>query len=214
MTDTYTAFIIDDDAAVRHSLMLMVEQEGIPVRVFDSAEAFLDEYSLYDKGCIIVDIHMPGMDGLRLQEILRNHQCTLPIIFLTGFGTIPQSVKAMKAGALDFLTKPIARTKLVASIRSAFSECEKQMRASKHNHKAKSFLSKLTEREKEVVALVVQGLPNKEIAALLDISHRTVEIHRKNIMRKSGVANLLELVQLVNESGADELLSFKRISKH
>ncbi|SEN50013.1 response regulator transcription factor [Nitrosomonas marina] len=204
MTDAYTAFIIDDDAAVRHSLMLMIEQEGIPVRVFDSAEAFLDEYSLHDKGCIIVDIHMPGMDGLRLQEILQNRQCTLPIIFLTGFGTIPQSVKAMKAGALDFLTKPIARTELVAGIRSAFSECEKQMRASKHNRKAKSFFLKLTEREKEVMALVVQGLANKEIAALLSISHRTVEIHRKNIMRKSGVANLLELVQLVNDSGADE----------
>ncbi|SER20541.1 RNA polymerase sigma factor, sigma-70 family [Nitrosomonas sp. Nm51] len=199
----YTVFIIDDDAAVRHSLMLMIKQEGISVRVFDSAGAFLEQCSPDDEGCIVVDINMPGMNGLRLQKLLNSRNYMLPVIFLTGCGTIPQSVKAMKAGALDFLTKPVTRAKLIASIHSAFSECEKQLLVEKHNRKVKHFLATLTEREKEVIALIVQGFSNKEIAAHLGISHRTVEIHRSHIMHKSGVASLLELVQLVNDAGVN-----------
>ena len=200
----YTVFIIDDDAAVCHSLMLMIEQEGISVQVFDSAEAFLKQYDPDSKGCIVADINMPGMNGLQLQEILNNRGGVLPVIFLTGYGTIPQSVKAIKAGALDFLTKPVTRAKLVAGIRSAFSECEKQQLTDKHHRKAKNFLSKLTEREKEVIVLVVQGLSNKEIATSLGISHRTVEIHRSHIMHKSGATSLLELVQIVNDADLNE----------
>lgn len=199
ISDDFTVFIIDDDAAVRRSLMLMIEQEAIPVQVFESAEVFLEHYQPQFKGCIILDIHMPGMDGLQLQEKLGSRECALPIIFLTGFGTIPQSVRAIKAGAADFLTKPVTRAKLIASIRLAFVECEKLMQASQYNRKVKSLLSKLTERERETLVLVVQGLSNKEIATQLGISHRTVEIHRSNIMHKSGATNLLELVQLTHE---------------
>lgn len=199
ISDGFTVFIIDDDAAVRRSLMLMIEQEAIPVQVFESAELFLESYQPQFKGCIISDIHMPGINGLQLQEMLGDCECAMPIIFLTGFGTIPQSVRAIKAGAVDFLTKPITRAKLIASIQSAFAECEKLMQANQHNRHVKSLLSKLTEREREVLVLVVQGLSNKEIASHLGISHRTVEIHRSHIMHKAGATNLLELAQLAHE---------------
>ncbi|GJL74387.1 MAG TPA: response regulator [Nitrosomonas sp.] len=200
----FTVFIIDDDAAVRRSLKLLIEQENIRVRVFENAEVFLKALQPEFKGCIVTDISMPGMDGLQLQEILHLHQYTMPVIFLTGYGTIPRSVRAIKAGAVDFLTKPITREKLLASIRAAFVECERMMEASRNNREAKSRLSKLTEREREVMVLVVQGFSNKEIAAQLKISHRTVEIHRGNIMHKTGAANLLELVQLAHECELDD----------
>ena len=195
----FIVYIVDDDAAVRRSLMLMIEQEALAVKVFDSAEAFLKQYRPQLKGCIIADIHMPGMDGLQLQEMLANRVCIMPIIFLTGYGTIPQSVRAIKAGAVDFLTKPVTREKLIACIHSAFAECEKLMQASQHHRNVQSLLSKLTEREREILEWVVQGLSNKEIASHLGISHRTVEIHRSHIMQKSGATNLLELAQFVNE---------------
>ncbi|MCP5245835.1 MAG: response regulator transcription factor [Burkholderiales bacterium] len=196
--ENFTVYIVDDDAAVRRSLMLMIEQEAIAVKVFDSAEAFLEQCRPQLKGCLIADIHMPGMDGLQLQEMLAN-RCTLPIIFLTGYGTIPQSVRAIKAGAVDFLTKPVTREKLIACVRLAFAECEKLMQASQHHHNVQSLLSKLTEREREILRWIVQGLSNKEIASHLGISHRTVEIHRSHVMQKSGATNLLELAQFVNE---------------
>lgn len=199
ISDDFTVFIIDDDAAVRRSLMLMIEQEAIPVQVFESAEVFLENYQPQFKGCIISDIHMPGMDGLQLQAILSERECVMPMIFLTGIGTIPQSVRAIKAGAVDFLTKPITRAKLLACIRSAFVECEKLAQANRRNSIVKSLVSKLTEREREILVLIVQGLSNKEIALELGISHRTVEAHRSNILHKAGASNVLELAQLAHE---------------
>ena len=199
ISDDSIVFIIDDDDAVRHSLMLMIEQEGIPVQVFESAEAFLKHFQPQFKGCIILDINMPGMDGLQLQETLGNYECSLPIIFLTGFGSVPQSVKALKMGAVDFLIKPVTREKLIESIRSAFVKCENLIQVRRHNHKTKSFLSKLTAREKEILGLVLQGRSNKEIGLDLDISYRTVEIHRRNIMHKAGATNLLELAELAHK---------------
>ncbi|PTN13162.1 response regulator transcription factor [Nitrosomonas aestuarii] len=200
----FTVFIIDDDAAVRRSLKLLIEQENIRVQDFENAEVFLKALKPDFTGCIVTDINMPGMDGLQLQEVLHHHQYTMPVIFLTGYGTIPRSVRAIKAGAVDFLTKPITREKLLVSIRAAFIECKKLMETNRHNCEAKSRLSKLTEREKEVMVLVVQGFSSKEIATQLDISHRTVEIHRGNIMHKTGAANLLELAQLAHDTELDD----------
>jgi len=196
----FTVFIIDDDAAVRHSLFLMIEQEGFTVQTFENAENFLINYPNQSKGCIILDLNMPGMNGLQLQEALSNKGDTLPIIFLTGYGTIPQSVKAIKAGAVDFLTKPVTRVKLLTCIRSAFEECKKLLQTDQQMRTAKSLLSKLTEREKEILTLVVEGYSNKEIAAQLQISHRTVEVHRSRIMQKTGASHLLELKQIAQES--------------
>lgn len=194
-------FIIDDDAAVRDSLSLMIEQAGIQVRVFSSAAAFLDAYQANSFGCIILDVQMPEMDGIELQEELVKRNITLPIIFLTGHGNIPMSVKAIKTGAMDFLTKPVIREKLLSCIDTAFIEAERNINDMLQSQNILCCLSKLTEREREVMQLAVQGLSNKEIAAYLGISHRTVEIHKSKIMQKTGAGNLLDLARIVRESG-------------
>lgn len=196
-----TVFIIDDDPAIRDSLTLMIAQEDISVMAFDSAEAFLDACQPECLGCAIVDIRMQGMDGLQLQEQLAKREILLPIIFLTGHGDIPMSVRAIKAGAVDFLTKPVTREKLISSVRSAIREAEKNFTESIHHHDALSHLADLTSRERDVMLLAIQGYPNKEIARRLGISHRTVEIHKSKIMHKTGAINLLDLARIAHDGG-------------
>ncbi len=196
-----TVFIIDDDAAVRDSLMLMIEQEGIMVKTFCSGDEFLQAYEPEYLGCAIIDIRMPGMDGMQLQEELNKRNILLPVIFLTGHGDIPMSVKAVKAGALDFLTKPVTRDSLLSSVRSAILDSKRLLTQLEDGQHAKSRLAELTEREREVMTLAVSGLPNKDIARRLDISHRTVEIHKSKIMHKTGAANLLDLARIASEGG-------------
>lgn len=194
-------YIIDDDPAVRDSLALMISQEGLIVEAFERAEDFLNFVPQHCRGCAIVDIYMPTMDGMALQEALLERQVTLPIIFLTGHGEIPMSVRAIKAGAVDFLTKPITRERLMSSIRTALMLSEKvydqAMKAETTRHR----LDDLTEREREVMSLAILGQSNKEIARHLGISHRTVEIHKAKIMHKTGATNLLELARLAQEGG-------------
>ena len=194
-----TVFIIDDDPAIRDSLTLMVAQEGFTVSVFESAEAFLETCQTEQLGCAVVDIRMKGMDGMQLQDALAKRNIRLPIIFLTGHGDIPMSVRTIKAGAVDFLTKPVTREKLMSSVRFAILESEKSL-SEHHNHKnAQSQLEQLTDRERDVMALAIQGHPNKEIARLLGISHRTVEIHKSKVMHKTGATNLLDLARIAHE---------------
>ncbi len=195
-----TVFIVDDDAAVRDSLTLMIQQAGIKVQSFENAKTFLHAYQADFFGCIIIDIKMPEMDGLQLQEELSRLKIVLPIIFLTGHGDIPMSVKAIKAGAVDFLTKPVIREKLLGCVRAAFVAAEKRYDELAHNQDAISCLQKLTEREREVMILAVQGHSNKEIGRFLGISYRTVEIHKSKIMQKTGATNLLDLARIVSES--------------
>jgi FixJ family two-component response regulator len=195
-----TVYIIDDDSAIRDSISLMIEQEAFSVQTFDSAEAFLAAYQPDGHGCAVVDIRMPGMDGMQLQEMLLKHQISLPVIFLTGHGDIPMSVKAMKAGAVDFLTKPVTREKLLNSIRSAILESERILLENTHRQQALSLLTALTAREQDVLRLAVQGFPNKIIAQKLGISHRTVEIHKSKIMQKTGAVNLLDLARISHDS--------------
>lgn len=197
-------YIVDDDAAVRDSLTLMIEQAGIPVKSFESASSFLDVYHPDFFGCIILDVKMPGIDGLRLQEELNWCKVGLPIIFLTGHGDIPMSVKAIKNGAVDFLTKPVIRERLLVGIRAAFAEAKKQANDIAQNRAALSCLIMLTEREREVMNLAVQGYTNKEIASYLGISHRTIEIHKSRIMQKTGADNLLDLARIAHESNMSE----------
>ena len=198
MTNT-TVFIVDDDAAIRDSLSLMIEQENIAVQAFDSAETFLAAYQPECPGCAIVDIRMPGMDGIELHEALLKRNILLPIIFLTGHGDIPMSVQAMKAGAVDFLTKPVTREKLLNSIRAAIQQSETVLSENANHQEALSHLASLTDRERDVMLLAVQGHPNKHIARQLGISHRTVEIHKSKIMQKTGAVNLLDLARIVHE---------------
>lgn len=199
MSTEATIFIIDDDPAIRDSLTLLLVQEGFTVSAFESAEDFLESFKIELLGCAIVDIRMSGMDGMQLQEMLKKHHIQLPIIFLTGHGDIPMSVRAIKAGAVDFLTKPVTREQLVSSVKFALIESE-SMLTERTNHKSvQSQLAELTEREREVLTLAVQGHSNKEIARQLGISHRTVEIHKSKVMHKTGAINLLDLVRIARE---------------
>ncbi len=197
-------FIVDDEPAVRDSLTLMLEQADISVQSFESADVFLSAYPQDCVGCIIIDVNMPGMDGMQLQEELSRRKNILPIIFLTGHGNIPMSVKAIKGGAMDFLTKPVTRKKLINSVRSALLESEKGLNKVEHNHDALLSIAKLTEREREVMNLAVKGASNKVIASRLGISHRTVEVHKSKIMQKTGAIHLIDLVHIAHESGLDE----------
>lgn len=194
-----TVFIVDDDAAIRDSLSLMIEQENLAVQAFDSAETFLAAYQPQCHGCAIVDIRMSGMDGIELHKALLKRNILLPIIFLTGHGDIPMSVQAMKAGAVDFLTKPVTREKLLNSIRTAIQQSERALSENANHQEALTHLAHLTERERGVMLLAVQGHPNKHIARELGISHRTVEIHKSKIMQKTGAINLLDLARIVHE---------------
>lgn len=200
-TGNPSVFIVDDDPAIRDSLSLMIEQEAFAVQAFDSAETFLAACQPPAKGCAIIDIRMPGMDGMQLQaEMLKRH-VLLPIIFLTGHGDIPMSVQAMKAGALDFLTKPVTRDKLLIAIRAAISQSERVLTVDANHQAALSHLLGLTDRERAVMRLAVQGHPNKYIARQLGISHRTVEIHKSKIMHKTGALNLLDLARIAHQGG-------------
>jgi len=195
-----TVFIVDDNAAIRDSLTLMLEQEGYTVRLFESAEDFLTAYKTEQLGCAIIDIRMAGMSGIHLQEVLCERNVLLPIIFLSGHGTIPMSVKAMKAKAIDFLTKPVAAEKLLNSVRLAVSESERILAANANYRNSTSRLAELTDRERDVLAEAIQGNSNKEIGRHLNISHRTVEIHKAKIMQKTGALNLLDLARIALEA--------------
>lgn len=194
-------FIVDDEPAIRDSLTLMIAQENIAVKAYDSAESFLAACQAERFGCAVIDIRMPDMDGMQLQDALSKRNILMPVIFLTGHGDIPMSVKAMKAGAVDFLTKPITRERLLNSVRAAIQESEKILQESANYKDAQSRLAELTDREQDVMMLAIQGYPNKEIARHLGISHRTVEIHKSKIMFKTGATNLLDLARIAHESG-------------
>lgn len=201
MSEQARVYVVDDDPAVRDALTLLIEQEGLPVIAFDSAEAFLANCCGKCRGCVIVDVRMPGMDGVQLQEEIVRRGCPLPVIFLTAYGDIPMTVRAMKAGAVDFLTKPVTGAALMQSVQAALEESERRKVQADTNSVASSRLSSLTQREREVMALAVEGHSNKEIARRLGISHRTVEIHRGRIMQKTGTATLIDLARIAQEGG-------------
>ena len=196
-----TIYIIDDEPAVRDSLSMMLEQEGFQVKTYEGGESFLTDYQQEQLGCAVIDVRMPEMSGLELQKIMVARNILLPIIFLTGHGDIPMSVDAIKSGATDFLTKPVTREKLLTAIRPAVIESEKKLSLAASVEEAKSLIETLTEREREVMVLAINGFPNKEIARRLDISHRTVEIHKSKIMHKTGAINLLDLASIAREGG-------------
>jgi FixJ family two-component response regulator len=200
--DPATVYVVDDDPAVRDSLTLLLEQEGVAVETFPSGESFLlacDAAPL--RSCVIVDIRMPGMDGMQLHAELLRRGIHLPVIFLTGHGDIPMSVRAVKAGAVDFLTKPITGAALRESLRTALRESERVNSRDRETQTARERLDSLTLRERQVMQLAVQGHANKEIARRLGISHRTIEIHRARVMQKTGAETLLDLAQLAQKSG-------------
>jgi FixJ family two-component response regulator len=196
--------LVDDDDAVRDSLSLLIESEGYKVQAHASAEAFLDACAPDSRGCAIIDLRMPGMGGMQLQEEMARRGFLLPIIFLTGYGDIPTSVRAIKAGAVDFLTKPVTGMDLLNCIADALAGADERQARASRNANAQALVSGLTGREEAVMRLVVDGLSNKEIGKRLGISHRTVEIHKANVMHKTGASTLMELAHLAREAGIAE----------
>lgn len=194
-----TVHIVDDDLAVRDSVSLLCETAGIRTVCYESAESFLTTYSAEMTGCLLLDVRMARMSGPELQIELARRECHLPIIFLTAYGDIPMTVRAMKAGAVDFMTKPVDGAELLERLQAALQTVQNQRTAAHENSREHDVLAQLTQRERETLFLVLAGHANKAIAKQLGISYRTVEIHRSHILRKTGATNMLELAKLVAE---------------
>jgi two-component system response regulator FixJ len=192
-----TVFIVDDDPAVRTGLGALIESSGYAVETFGSAEDFLARPEPRSPGCVLVDVRMPGMGGLELQRELKRRGIALPVIIITAHGDVPMAVAALKAGAVDFLEKPFDSDALLAAIEQAVSQAPQAETAAGLGTR----FGQLTPREREVMELVVAGLPNKAIAFRLQIAVRTVEIHRARVMEKTGARNLAQLVRLVLQAG-------------
>ena len=191
-----TVYVVDDDADVRDSLRTLLEASDFLVETFDSAGAFLSA-PRSNAACLVTDVRMPGMDGMALQEELVSRQMDIPVIIMTGHGDIPLAVKAMRAGAVDFLEKPFDQETMIASVKRALQEYASTHEPNAAAQAARAQLSSLTEREQQVLDLLVLGKPNKVIAYDLKISPRTVEIHRARVMEKANARSLAELVRLV-----------------
>ncbi|HUK03185.1 MAG TPA: response regulator transcription factor [Steroidobacteraceae bacterium] len=198
-----TVFVVDDDEGVRNSLRFLLKSVGLATRAIGSASEFLDGYKASQPGCLVLDVRMPGMSGLELQQQLNLRGAVIPVIFITGHGDIPMAVEAMQQGAFDFLQKPFRDQDLIDRIQRAL-ERDARNRASLEQHtKIRERLDSLTPREREVLALMTRGKPNKVMAAELGVSQRTVEIHRARVMEKSGAASLAQLVRMVMDLEAD-----------
>jgi FixJ family two-component response regulator len=198
-------FVVDDDASVRGGICLLCETAGLQVECHDSAESFLAAYGDDRAGCLLLDVSMGGMSGPELHAELVRRGSLLPVIFLTAHGDIPMTVRAMKAGAVDFLTKPAEGPELLDRVQAAIAV--EVTRLAKHEGLSLKCqrLATLTPRERDILLLAAAGEANKVIGRRLGISHRTVEIHRSNILRKTGAANLLELAQLAADCGCGPL---------
>ncbi len=194
-------YIVDDDAAVRDSMAQLLGMHGYETRQFANAGGYLDEAEKLPKGCVLLDIRMPGMNGMEMQQELKRRGRDEPIVFITGHGDIGLAVKAMKAGATDFLQKPCDEDELIGAVRHALTGKREVRPAGDIDEKAAAALARLTDREREILSYVSKGLTSKAIAQRLGISVRTVDIHRANIMNKTGTRNVVELVRLALAGG-------------
>jgi FixJ family two-component response regulator len=189
-------YIVDDDESVRRSLASLLQEVGIAVATFPSAEAFLQALRPDSRGCLLLDVRMPGMSGLQLQQVLRERAVTLPTIVLTGHADVPMAVSAMSAGAAGFIEKPFNPQELLDRIQDCLAADARQAAFQAQVQDATARLERLSEREREVLQEVVQGRPSKLIASALGISEKTVDVHRSNVMRKTGTRSIAELVQM------------------
>jgi len=201
MADEHRIYIVDDDDAVRDSLAALLESKSYRVRSFAGARAFLDEAAALPLGCLIVDVRMPEMDGLELQRRLAERQLAFPMIVITGHADVPIAVRAMKAGAVDFIEKPFAAEAILASVETALARIAQAGPDAAAAAAAAAKLALLSQREREVLEGLLGGLPNKSIAYDLSISPRTVEIHRARVMDKMGARSLSELIRIALAAG-------------
>lgn len=192
-----TVFVVDDDEAVRDSLALLLRSVELAVATFSSANDFLDSYDPAAPGCLILDVRLPGMSGLELQQRLADDGADLPIVFITGHGDVPMAVRAMRRGAVDFLQKPFSDQELLDRVQQALAEQSQRRQQSESKAEIAQRIRSLTPREHEVMELIVEGLANKVIANRLGTSQRTVEVHRASVMRKMQADSVARLVHLV-----------------
>jgi len=195
MTQESTVFVVDDDEAVRKALKLLLESAGLRVQVFASADEFLAGHDPKRPGCLVLDIRMPGMSGLTLQDQLIARRISIPVIMITGHGDVAMAVGAVKKGAIDFLQKPFDDQTLLDRVQQALEIDAEQRREIARKAEFESRLARLTPREREVLDLLIVGKGNKEIALELGLSRKTVDIHRAHVMMKFGVDSLLEIAR-------------------
>jgi FixJ family two-component response regulator len=196
MSPEATVFVIDDDPAVRESLQWLIESVGLSVETYSNAQEFLDAFDRDRPGCLVLDVRMPGISGLDLQDQLASQQVRIPVIIITGHADVPMAVRAMKAGVVDFIEKPFSDELLLDRIRAAL-ELDARIRVNQsHRTEVETYFAQLTPREREVMGLVVGGKSNKQIAADLGLSQKTVEVHRAHVMQKMHADSLAELVQM------------------
>jgi two-component system response regulator FixJ len=196
-----TVFVIDDDASFRTSVLRLLKAAGYTAHGFSAGEDFFKAVNADTRGCVLLDLHMPEVGGLELQERLAKRGPDLPIVFLTGQGDIPSTVRAMRKGAEDFLTKLAPANELLAAIDRALAREERQRRSMERLHELRRRFSTLSERETQVLAEVVRGKMNKETAADLGINERTVKLHRTNLTRKLRMHSVAELTRATREAG-------------
>ena len=199
-------FIVDDDSHIREGIRDIFEEEGLAVEGYASCEAFLEAYRQGREGCLLVDAYLPGISGLELLQRLRDAGHQLPAVMITGNSDVAIAVQAMKAGALDFLEKPIGRGELVASVARALEQSKDTTKLSAWRDAAADHLARLTVRERQIMDMVLAGQPSKNIATDLGISQRTIENHRASIMKKTGAKSLPALARLALSAGAGEPL--------
>jgi two-component system, LuxR family, response regulator FixJ len=198
-TRSQTVYIIDDDQAIVDSLLILLSSEGLEAKAFTSAKAFLKICEPSMRGCILLDIRMPEMSGIELQTWLLENDINIPVIFLTGSGDIPLSSQAFRSGALDFLEKPFDIEKLLERIHEAFARDSEQWHTHYRKNLLKESCARLTPREREILKWVSAGYSSKEIAKVIGISNRTIEVHRSHIMEKLKAKSLAELISIAME---------------
>lgn len=195
-----TVFVVDDDASTRELLCWLMKREGLAVRAFADARAFLEAYDPEEPGCLLLDLHLPGMSGLDLQQSLKARGVLLPVIFLSGGADVPRAVRAVREGAVDFIEKPFDYKHVAGRVAECLERDRSEREGRRRRRQVDERLAHLTQREREVLDLVVAGRINRDIAEALGISVKTVEAHRAHLMEKLGVGSVAELVQAVMRS--------------
>jgi two-component system response regulator FixJ len=206
MSTEPVVFVVDDDPGMRQSLTRLIESIQLPVEAYASAQEFLEAYDGDRPGCLVLDIRMPGMSGLELQEHLHRKQFPLPVIVVTGHGDIPMAVRAMQHGAVDFIEKPFRPQILLDRVGDAVKRSLQAWREQRHRRVATSRLGRLTRREREVLRHLLDGRAVKEIATHLGLSHKTVQVHRAHIMEKTQCNSIADLIRVATAAGLAEVM--------